>query len=141
MIRIPERLNPEDSAIARILVAGPTRTGSIRPFAPASSAPARAVFSQGWTTAVGTGGSALHISRRRSYLPVPLLTRLLQSLIFQIERLRVRSLLRKRLTSWPVQRRKEEAGKLFDNVPIPRALGRRTFASSAQRPDLTEHST
>ena len=54
-----------------ILAAGPTRIGMISPFAPASSAPASAVASQGCATAVGIGSRLRQRSSSCSYFPVP----------------------------------------------------------------------
>ena len=41
------------------------------PFSPASIAPASAVSSQGWATAVGTGSRLRHLASSASYFPVP----------------------------------------------------------------------
>ena len=58
------RSRPLFFATSRIFAAGPTRMGVISCFAPASSAPARAVSSHGCTTAVGTGSRLRHRSSR-----------------------------------------------------------------------------
>ena len=62
---------PAADAISRIFAAGPTRIGTINPFAPASIAPASAVASQGYATAVGTGVETCARASSRSYFPVP----------------------------------------------------------------------
>src|SRR6185503_12871761 len=41
------------------------------PLSPASTAPARAVCSHGWATAVGTGSRPRHLASSASYFPVP----------------------------------------------------------------------
>ena len=51
--------------------AGPTRIGVISPASPASIAPASAVSSQGYATAVGIGARFLQRSSSFSYFPVP----------------------------------------------------------------------
>src|SRR5262245_33546157 len=62
---------PADLAVASIFSRGPTRIGTISPLSAASSAPARAVVSQGCAIAVGIGSKFLHLSSSSSYLPVP----------------------------------------------------------------------
>ena len=58
-------------ATSSILAAGPTRMGVISPLAPASSAAASAVDSQGWATAVGIGSRLRQRASTCSYFPVP----------------------------------------------------------------------
>ena len=70
-ILVLPRSRPLFFATSRIFAAGPTRIGVISFFAPASSAPARAVSSQGCATAVGTGSRLRQRSSSASYLPVP----------------------------------------------------------------------
>src|SRR6266404_2410979 len=71
MTCVRSRSMRDDFAIPAIFPAGPTRIGSINPLSPASIAPANAVSSHGYTTAVGTASRLLHFSSSRSYLPVP----------------------------------------------------------------------
>ena len=61
----PVRSMPEAAATARIFASGPTSTGTMRPFAAASSAPRSESVSQGCTIAVITAGCPAHRSMRR----------------------------------------------------------------------------
>src|SRR4051812_3973003 len=54
-------------ASARIFASGPNSTGAMSPMRAASIAPASELWSQGYATAVGVGGSALQNSIRRWY--------------------------------------------------------------------------
>src|SRR5215831_12950390 len=66
----PRRM-PALSATSAIFASGPTRIGRMRPFSPASIAPASAVSSHGCATAVGTGSRLRHLTSSCSYFPVP----------------------------------------------------------------------
>ena len=70
-IRTPREVDAVLAAISWIFGAGPTRIGTISPCWPASTAPARADCSQGWATAVGTGGRPWQRAISCSYFPVP----------------------------------------------------------------------
>src|SRR4029079_9828572 len=59
---------PPFCAAALILSVGPTRIGTIRPAAAASTAPRSEVSSQGCATTVLTGGSCVALAINRSYL-------------------------------------------------------------------------
>src|SRR3954464_6964367 len=71
MISIWPRSISAERAVWAMAAAGPTRIGMVRPRRAASTAPDKAVASQGCATAVGTGGRLAHRARSASYLPVP----------------------------------------------------------------------
>ena len=63
--RQPADSIPHCLATASMRERGPTRIGEMRPRRAASRAPSSELWSQGWTTAVGVGGSDLQESSRR----------------------------------------------------------------------------